>query len=56
MSSRCSFDSSSAALRLVVGSVVWPRLDLNTQLILVKLGWQRPIKWRQGVRPEINQM
>lgn len=56
MSSRCSFDGSSAALRLVVGSVVWPRLDLNTQLILVKLGWQRPIKWRQGVRPEINQM
>lgn len=44
-------DGSSAALRLVVGSVVRPGLHLNTQLVLVELGRQRPVEWRQGVGP-----
>lgn len=48
----CSFDCSSAALCLVVGSVVRTGLHLDTQLVLVKLGWQWPVKRRQGVWPE----
>lgn len=46
--------SSSAALRLVVGSVMRPGLDLYSQLVLVKLGRQRPVERRQSIRPKIN--
>lgn len=51
MSCRCSLYGSSAPLRLIVGSVVWTRLHFDTQLILVKLGRQWPVKWRQRIRP-----
>lgn len=51
MTRRCSFDGSSAPLRLIVSSVVRTRLHLDTQLVLVKLGRQRPVEWWQGVRP-----
>ncbi|TNN54795.1 hypothetical protein EYF80_035001 [Liparis tanakae] len=44
-------DGSAAALRLVVGSVVRAGLHLDAQLVLVELGRQRPVQWRQGVRP-----
>lgn len=32
-----------------MGSVVWAGLHLDTQFILVKLSWQRPIKWWQSI-------
>ena len=48
----CGFDGSPAAFRLIVGSVVRTRLHLDAQLVLVELGWQRPVKRRQGVGPE----
>lgn len=51
MSRWCSLDCSSAALGLIVGPVVRAGLHLNMQLVLVKLGGQRPVKWRQSVRP-----
>lgn len=39
----CCFNSSSAALRLIVRSVVGFGLHLYLQVILAKLVWQRPI-------------
>lgn len=51
MSCGWSLDGSSAPLCLIVGSVVRAGLHLDTQLVLVKLGRQRPVEWRQGVRP-----
>lgn len=55
MSRRRGLDGSSAALCLIVGSVVWAGLHLNPQLILVKLGRQRPVEWRQSIRPVLGQ-
>lgn len=51
MPCRRGLHGSSAPLRLIVGSVVRTRLHLNTQLILVKLGRQWPVKWWQRIRP-----
>lgn len=39
----CCFDGSSAALSLIVRSVVGFGLNLYLQVILAKLAWQRPI-------------
>lgn len=44
VTTRGSFDSSSAALCLIVGPVVGSRLHLDPQLQLLILAWQRPVK------------
>ena len=51
VSRRRGLDGSSAALRLIVGSVVRPGLHLDAQLVLVELGRQRPVERRQSVGP-----
>lgn len=51
MSRRRSFDGTSAALSLIVGSVVRAGLDFDAKLVLVELGWQGPVEWRQSIRP-----
>lgn len=44
VTTRGSFDSSSAALSLIVGPVVGSRLHLNPQLQLLILAGQRPVQ------------
>lgn len=44
VTTRGSFDSTSAALCLIVGPVVSSRLHLNPQLQLLILAWQRPVQ------------
>lgn len=43
VATRCCFDRSSAALCLIVRSVVGFGLHLYLQVILAKLAWQRPV-------------
>lgn len=45
VTTRSSFDSTSAALCLIVGPMVGSRLHLNPQLQLLVLAGQRPVQW-----------
>lgn len=51
MSSWWCLHGSSTPFCLIMSAMVRPRLNIDSQLVLIKLTRQRPIKRRQRVRP-----